>query len=448
MTYSGGRRVSRGVGFGRGMSRRRFLGLSSGAVASATILGAGCGSGGGSGGSGGATRLTFSLFPDPTGTVQELIDRFNTEHEGEIEVTLREMAADSGQHFDTLRTELQSGQSEIDVIGGDVVWPAQFAAAGWISDLSDRFPASEQSDFLEAPITANTYEGSIYGVPWYTDAGLLYYRQDLLEDAGISEPPATYADLKEIAQEISQSNDLPQGFVFQGADYEGGVVNGLEFIWNSGGDVLSGNEVVIGSPEAVSGLETERSMITDGLSPRGVSQYKEQESATIFLRGESVFMRNVPRMYALASDPNESRIDPEQIGVAVLPVAETGIQSTSSTGGWNMFINSATEDQDAAWEFISFMTAAEQQKFRALEGSVLPTRAALYEDDEIRAGLTIARLGEEAIRSSRPRPISPYYSDMSLAMADAFASSLNGDAPPQQVLSDLSSELQNIVDQS
>lgn len=429
------------------MSRGRFLGLGGSAFAGAALLGAGCGSGG-SGGSGGVTQLTFSLFPDPTGTVQQLIDRFNVDHEGEIEVSFREMPADSGQHFDTLRTELQSGQSEIDVIGGDVVWPAQFAASGWISDLSDRFPDSERAGFLEAPITANTYDGAIYGVPWYTDAGLLYYRSDLLSDAGIPEPPTTFEELKQVALEVSRRNDLPNGFVFQGANYEGGVVNGLEYIWNSGGDVLDGDEVVIDGPEAVSGLETERSMVADGVSPRGVSQYKEQESATLFLRGESVFMRNVPRMYALASDPNESRIDPEQIGVTVLPVADAGIQSTSSTGGWNMFINSRTEDQDAAWEFISFMTAAGQQKFRALEASVLPTRSDLYEDDEIRNDLTIARLGEEAIMSSRPRPISPYYSDMSLAMADAFASSLNGDASPRGTLAGLRTELQDIVDQS
>lgn len=430
---------------GVGISRRRFLSLGASAAAGVALLGAGCGGEGGS--SGGPTRLVFSLFPDPTGSVQRLIDRFNADHEGEIEVTFREMPADSGQHFDQLRTELQTGQSEIDVIGGDVIWPAQLAAAGWIVDLSDRFPESEREAFLEAPIEANTYEGAIFGVPWYTDAGLLYYRRDLLEEAGFSEPPRTYDELKEMASEVVDRSGTRYGFVFQGADYEGGVVNALEYIWNSGGDVLDGDRVVIDSPEAVRGLSTERSMITDGVSPRGVSQYKEQESVSLFLRGDAVFMRNVPRMYALASDPSESRIDPEQIGVAELPVADASLDSTSSTGGWNMFINASTEDPDAAWEFVSYMTAPEQQKFRAIEGSVLPTRAALYEDEEVREGLPIARLGEAAIRSSRPRPISPYYSDMSLAMADAFVRSLNGEVSPEETLRNLRGELQGIVDQ-
>ncbi len=80
-------------------------------------------------------------------------------------------------------------------------------------------------------------------------------------------------------------------------------------------------------------------MIEDGIAPAGVTQYKEQEVATIFLGGDAVFMRNVPRMYALASDPSESNISPEQIGVAALPVAEEGLQSYSALGGWNFFVN-------------------------------------------------------------------------------------------------------------
>ncbi|TCJ18911.1 extracellular solute-binding protein, partial [Rubrobacter taiwanensis] len=75
------------------------------------------------------------------------------------------------------------------MISGDVIWPAQFAANGWIVDLSDRF--GNRGDFLEGTIQSNTYEGAIYGVPWFTDAGMLYYRADLLEEAGV-EPPTTW----------------------------------------------------------------------------------------------------------------------------------------------------------------------------------------------------------------------------------------------------------------
>ena len=432
----------------REISRRDFLKLSGAGLAGVALLRvAGC-AGGGQGG-GGSASLSFSFFPDRTGSVQELIDEFNSRNEGQIQTTYREMPADSGQHFDQLKTEFQSGSGDIDVIGGDVIWPAQFAANGWISDLSDRYPEEERGEFLPAPIQANTYQGRIYGVPWYTDAGMLYYRRDLLEQSGFSGPPRTYDELKDVASRVQRDSGTRYGFVFQGADYEGGVVNALEYIWNSGGEVLDPsdpNRVTIDSPEAIIGLQIERGMISDSIAPEGVTQYKEQESATIFLNGDAVFMRNVPRMYALASDPNESKIKPEQIGVSALPVAAEGNQSHSNLGGWNLFINAASKNQDAAWEFIRFISAPEQQKFRALNGSVIPTRQSLLEDREILEKVPVISLGREAIQNTKPRPVSPYYSDMSLRMAKQFNASLRGNVSPEDAVKTLQDELTTIVE--
>ncbi len=434
---------------GKKIGRREFIKLGGAGLAGAALLGvAGCGGGGGGGGGGaGGNEIVFSFFPDPTGSVQKLIDRFNEQNQG-ITVKLREMPADSGQHFDQLNTQFQSGETSIDVIGGDVVWPAQFAANGYIADLSDRFPEDERRAFLPATIEANTYEGKVYGVPWYTDAGMLYYRQDLLEKSGFSEPPKTWDELKGMAAKVREDSGTRYGYVFQGADYEGGVVNALEYIWTSGGDVLDGETVVINSPEARRGLEIERSMVAEGVAPEGVSQYKEQESASLFLGGGAVFMRNVPRMYALASDPAESKIDPATIGIAAMPVAEEGLQSYSSLGGWNLFLNANSKQADAAYEFIRFMSAPEQQKIRSVEGSVLPTRKELYEDPEVLEKVRVAELGQEAIQNTRPRPISPYYSDMSLKMAEQFVRSLRGNVTPEEALGVLEGELEEIVRQS
>jgi ABC-type glycerol-3-phosphate transport system substrate-binding protein len=384
---------------------------------------------------------------DSSGTLQDLVDTFNEEHRGEFRVRYREMPADTGQYFDQLRTELQAAASEIDVIGGDVIWPAQFAANGWILDVSDRFPESERRQFLPAPVDSLVYEGAIYGVPWFTDAGMLYYRSDLLEEAGFSEPPATWEEMKEMALKTAQDTGTRDGFVFQGAQYEGGTVNGLEYIWTHGGDVLSGEEVVIESPEAVVGLETERSMIADGVASQAVSTYKEQETDPAFLGGRTVFARNWPYMYALAEDPEVSKIEPGQIGIAPLPAGEGG-QSFSGLGGWNMMINARSQRQDEAWEFVSWMTGEEGQRRRALAATLLPTRKSLYEDKEILEKVPVIRLGKEAIQSTKSRPVSPYYSDMSLAMAEQFNLSLKGETEPQAAVQNLQTELTKILEQA
>jgi multiple sugar transport system substrate-binding protein len=402
---------------------------------------AGCGGGGAEG-----DDIIFSWGPDDTGVLPKLIEAFNEQSSG-FKVTYREMPSDTGEYFDQLRTQFQAGASDIDVIGGDVIWPAQFAGNGYIADLSDRFTDSDQ--FLPGPMEAMRFQDGIFGVPWYTDAGLLYYRQDLLERSGFSEPPTTWDEFNEQARKTQQDQNVRFGFVFQGAEYEGGVCNGLEYIWTHGGDVLDPDDpgrVVVDSPESVAGLTTQRAMIEDGITTRAVLQYLEDESHGTFVRGDSVFLRNWPYVYALLSNPDESQIKPDQVGVTSLPVQ--GGQSASALGGWNFFVNANSEKQDQAWEFIQWMTQPEQLKKNALEGSRLPVRRELYEDQEILDNVPVARLGKDVIiQNSRPRPVSPVYSDISLEMAEKFSASLAGEMSPEEAIGALQNEMQSLVEE-
>ncbi len=431
------------LGRGANLSRRDFLKLGGAGLAGAALLGtAGCGGGGS-----GSNDVLLSFGPDDTGTLPKAVEKFNKQSK-DFKITYREMPSDTGQYFDKLRTQFQAGGGDIDVIVGDVIWPAQFAANGWISDVTDRF--TDADEFLPGPMQSATYDGKIYGVPWYTDAGLLYYRQDLLEKAGYSEPPKTWDELQEMANKIQQDEGIKNGYVFQGAEYEGGVCNGLEYIRSHGGDVLDPNDpskVIIDSPESAAGLATYRSMVESGAAPQAVLQYKEDESHSSFLNGEAVFIRNWPYMYSLAGSTDYPDVKPEQLGVAPLPV-DPGNQSSSTLGGWNFLINATSDKQDQAWEFIRFMTSPEQQKFKAVEGSFLPTRQSLYNDPEVTDNVPVARLGKEAIiENSTARPVSPFYSDVSLELAAGFNSALAGDTSPEETVNTLQEEIQSITEQ-
>src|SRR5215218_7760309 len=367
-----------GVRAGRRINRRDFLKMSGAGLAGAALLGAsGCGGGGG-----GSGNIVFSMGPDdPNNSFTRLIDKFNKQNKGEFQVIHREMPTDTGQYFDKLRTEFQAGGGEIDVIGGDTIWPIQFAAQGWVQDLSDKFPASEQNKFLPAPIQASIYEGAIYGVPWYEDAGLLYSRSDLLEQAGYSAPPETWDELKEMALKISQDKGIPNGFVFQGKNYEGGVCDALEYIRTHGGDVLSdvtSGKVVIDSPEAAAGLETYHSMIADGVAPKAVANMDETISVPVFGNGEAVFLREWPGTYGDIAG-GAYKIKKEQVAVSPIPV-DPGNESSSTLGGWTFMINAQSDLQDEAWEFVKFMTSYESFKFRAVNGGYISARKAILDD--------------------------------------------------------------------
>jgi trehalose/maltose transport system substrate-binding protein len=430
-----------GVSAGRKLNRRDFLKMSGAGLAGAALLGAsGCG-----GGSSGSGNLIFAMGPDDAqGTMAALIKKFNKQ--SDFKVTHQVMPADTGSYFDKLKTEFQAGTGDIDVIGGDVIWPAQLAANGWIVDLTDKFPASEQEKFLEAPLNSVTYEGKVYGVPWYTDAGMLYHRIDLLEKSGYSEPPKTWDELEEMANKVKQDQGVKYGFVFQGDAYEGGVCNGLEYIWTHGGDVLDPSDpdkVIIDSPESAAGLAAEASMLSSGAAPQAVSTYQEAETDAAFFQdpGNAVFARQWPYGYAYLD--TKGYLKQDQVGVGPLPTEE-GQDLASCLGGWDMLINAQSDMQDEAWEFIKFMTAPEQMKFRAVRATVLPTRTSLLSDPEI-AKIPVVSQGKPAIQNTHARPVSEYYADMSLEMQEQFNSVLKGDESPEQAVSTLQKSLEGII---
>jgi multiple sugar transport system substrate-binding protein len=424
-------------------SRQDFLKLGGVGIAGLVLLGApGCG-----GGEAGSGKVVFSFFPDGSGSIQHLIDKFNEQNKGKFQVTHQSINLDTRGYFEKLKTDFQSGGGEIDVIGGDVPWTAEFAENGWIADVSSRFPEGERGKFVNGQIQSLTYEGKIWGKPWYADAGLLYYRKDLLEQSGFSETPKTWEELKEMAEKVVQDSGTRYGFVFQGANNETGVCNGLEYIWTHGGEVLGGDGVIIDSPESVAGLTTEKSMISEGVAPQAVANYTFSGSDAAFLNGDSVFCRNWPYMYGLAGNPDMSKIEPEQVGVSPLPVGEGQGQTASCLGGWNMLINASSEMQDEAWDFVQFMTSEASQKAYTLSASTLPTFNALYNDREILEEVPVIALSSKALQNARPRPISPYYSEMSRQMAEQFNNVLRGAISPEVAVETLQGELQRIIQQ-
>jgi multiple sugar transport system substrate-binding protein len=429
----------------RGLSRRDFLKVGGTGLAGAALLGAaGCGGGEQSGG---ATELYFTGPPDTTGTTDKLIKEFNDKNKGKYKVIFQQGNADTGQRLDKLRTQFQAGGENIDVILGDVIWTAELAASGWISDLSDRFPESQQQQFLPGSVEAITFNGKPYGMPWFTDTGLLYYRKDLLKKSGFNGPPKTWDELKQMTRKVRRDSDIKFGFLFQGAKSEAGVCDGCEFIWGHGGNVLDPSDptkVLVDSPQAIEGLETERSMITDGIAPKAVTVYEETETEGEFLRGDAVFLRNWPYVYSLIGTSSYPKLKTDQVGVSELPSAD-GKPGNGTVGDQPLYISTSSKYPDAAWKFIEFLSATDQQRFRAVEGSYLPTRSALYDDPEIQDSVPVVALAKQALQHTRPRPVSPYYSDMSLEMQEQFNASLKGDTTPGEAARTLKGELESII---
>jgi multiple sugar transport system substrate-binding protein len=436
-----------GESAGRKLNRRDFLKMGGAGLAGAALLGTvGCGGGGGTG------KIIFTYGPDTDGSIAKLIDKFNKQNISKLEAVHRQMPSSTTQYYDKIRTEFQAGTSDVSVIGVDVIWPKQFAPQNWIMDLSDRFPASDQKAFIPVTIQVAEYEDGIYAVPWVScpDAGLLYYRKDLLDDSGISAPPETWDELKQMALQVSEEAGIQNGFVFQGSNYEGGVCNALEYIWTHGGDVLDeNNNVVIDSPEAAAGLATYASMLSSGAAPEAVANWTETESSANFYNEDSVFIRYWPSLYAGFGVPETTKLKPEQVGITPIPTDKPGNPSYSCLGGWQMAIYVNTEIEDDAWKFIEFMTSEQSQKTRTIINGGDPSRKAVYDDPEAQKATPVIKLAQTVLFGNvKSRPVTEYYGDMSLEMAEQFNSALKGDVSPEQAVKTLQKSLSQIMEEA
>ena len=409
------------------------------------------------------TEIVFAFGPDDSGTIKRVIQKFNRQYKGQIKVTWQEMNRLSDQHHRQLVSDFTVDSEDIDVLGADVPWTAEFSRNEWVKELSGEFYDDyDPGDFLENTLRSAYYQYRMWGVPWFTDAGMLYYRKDLLEKSGYSSPPTTWNRLKQMAKKVKQDSGVVYGYVFQGAEYEGGVANALEFIWNAGGRVLTGNISVAGSfgqsvidpnvitvnsESAAQGLDTARKMVLDGIAPKEVVSFQELQAMQAFLSGDAVFMRNWPYVYGVLNDPKQSSITPEQVGVAALP-GETGASKRySCQGGWNLMINANSDKNkfDAAWTFIRYVTAPEQQKFMALNGGFLPSLKKLYDDPEIVGKVPVVAAAKDIITKTRVRPITPFYTQISPRIARTFNRVLKNELTGHEAVSKLQKELQTIL---
>ena len=410
---------------------------------------------------GGATEIVFASGPDGTGTVQRLVDAFNETNRGAIHVTWRQMDRDNNAHRRQLAKELASGTGGIDLIASDVIWTAEFAKKRWVEDLTRRFyEAYDRDSFLAPALGSATYRLRIWGVPWYTDAGLLFYRKDKLAKSGFTAPPATWEELARMARKVMQDTGTRYGFVFQGAEYEGGAANAAEFIWSAGGELMTSavtvtgavlpgmtetDSVVVGSEAAARGLDIARKLVAEKVSPAAVASFREGETLDAFVAGDSVFLRSWPYVYASL---RQAGFTHEQFGVAPLPAASAGGRSASCLGGWNLVINasSSKSERDAAWKLIRYLAAPAQQKRQAREAGLLPILRALYDDPDLVKEVPVIGLGKKVLTSQlHARPISPFYTEMSAKIARAFNQTLKGELTGAEAARVLDKELREIV---
>jgi multiple sugar transport system substrate-binding protein len=367
----------------------------------------------------GAAALSMLMEPDGTGVWQDLVNEFQSLNPN-ISVRLVEGPPATNTREDMYATSFLSGEAGFDVIYGDIIWTPKFAAAGWLLDLTSRLSTSDAEDFLREDLRASFYQNRLYRIPAFTDAGILYYRKDL-----VSPPPETFEDLQRLAKTF-QSGDR-WGFLWQGKQYEGLVTAYLEILWGFGGDWIDPDtrEVLLDRPEALRALEFLRSTIGT-ISPAAVTTYVEEDTRTLFQNGRSVFLRNWPYVWTLMKESPLRAQD--RVGIAPM-VHSPGHKSAATLGGWGFAISKYSRNPDAAWQFVQFLSRPEQLRKVQLRLGLIPARKSL-----------IPSVFTEILDSARMRPPIPQYSQASDILQRWLSAALTGRVDPERALSNAARE--------
>ena len=282
-----------------------------------------------------------------------------------------------------LYRQLFAAQSaDIDVLQIDLVWPGLLK--DHLLDLQP-FAKGEATHHFKPLIEGNTVQGRLVALPWYTDAGVLYYRKDLLARHGQS-IPQTWQALRDTARlvqarERARGHTDFHGFLFQGKADEGLTCHALEWIASQGGGQVLGPDggITVRNPQAASALDMASRWIGD-ISPLGVLNHEPEDSRGVFQNGHALFMRNWP--YAWALMQKEDSPVRGKVGIAPLP-GQQAQGGRSAVGGWQLGVSRYSRHPELAADLVLYMTSAAVQRRRAIGGGFNPTRPDLYQDRDV-----------------------------------------------------------------
>jgi multiple sugar transport system substrate-binding protein len=431
------------------LSRRNFVkgvGAALAAGVAAPALAACGSSASGSAASGGKTTITFASAKFfAKSTIGQMVDQYNSSQKL-VEVQYIELPtpSQSTQVHQQLVQSLSARDGSLDVFTGDIIWISEFAGAGWSAPLDGYFGASTKSAYFPGIIDACTYGGALHALPWYLDAGMLYYRKDLLQAAGIA-VPTTWSELVTAAQKLLGAGKVTDGFNWQAKQAEVLVCDLVEFVGSNGGSILAedGKTVTIAEPKAVEAVQFMADTFgKDKITPKAVLSWDEEPSRMPFTGGQAAFLRNWSYVWSDAQDPASSKVV-GKVGVTTLP-AFPGGKSTACLGGYQFGMNASSTKKSAAIDFLTWMSSPATQLKWATQLGLAPSRPSVYDQPALNAANPFMVSLRNIFTGGTPRPKTPKYSQVSLAIQAGVSAALaTGDV--QSNLSQVQSQIEQIL---
>jgi multiple sugar transport system substrate-binding protein len=405
------------------LSRRAVL------AAAGVLATAGCAHATNSGSRAELVWITGGITAADQVSAQDIAKRWNELHPTGPMVRVETLAQTTDEQRQVLALELNAGLRNFDIFDLDVDRTPEFAQHGWLVDLEDLRPGLERTS-LPGPLQTAVWKGKLWAAPYVTDVGILYYRSDL---AG--KPPTTWEDLIDVGRRVGEQNGIPP-FVADGKEYQGLVVQYLEYFWSLGGEVFGrdGQSVRFQRDLAVQALKFMRTAFLEGVYAPGFNTMDLEEARKTFQAGEAVFMRSWPYAYRQVNggDPDSQVVG--KVGIAPLPTFN-GHRPVTTLGGHNLAVSAFSRNIPAATEFVRFVsTSRDVQLGLAQRHSLAPTLKVVYHD--LATDPMVALLAT-VLPSAKPRPATPEWTTISAEMQQQIFAAYTGNRDPEAAVDDL-----------
>jgi len=363
-------------------------------AAALALMAAACGS---SGDSGGTPTLKFYVFKEPGGAFANAAKVCTDQAGGRYRVVLADLPPSADQQREQLVRRLAAGDKDIDIMGMDVIWTAEFAEAGWLVPWEGDAAAKAIEGTIPATIQTGTYKGKLYAAPFTTNTQLLWYRKDR-----VPTPPTTWAEMVDMAEKIGDGGRIQ----VQGNRYEGLTVWFNSLLASAKGSVLSApDKVDLADEPTTKALEVIKRVATSRAADPTLSTSQEDQARLAFESGSSSFMVNYSFVWPSAQKnaPDVAR----NMGWAPWPRVLPDEPAHVTLGGINLGVATTSRHPDLALDAAACLRSAPNQIVATEKGGLPPTTEALYDDPRVQAAFPFADVLRQMLTQGSARPQSP-----------------------------------------
>ncbi len=335
---------------------------------------------------------------------------------------------------DKIITSAAAGTNGYDIVLYDVVWPAEFAEGGFLTDVTDRVPKELGNQIFDGAWTTVTYNSRIFGMPWILDTKYLFFNREMLSQAGIETPPSTWAEVMEQSQILKDKGVVKYPLVWSWSQSEAMICDYTTLVAAHGGSFFEEGKPAFDKDGALAAIDYMATSLKDGLTNPASTEYFEEDVRRVFSNGEAAFALNWTYMNALVNDPSESKVA-GKIGVIPAPGVKGVSEASAVNGSMGLGIPSNSAHKDEAWALISYLTDKKvQENYAKLS---LPVWKESYSIKSVTEGQEeLVSAASKAIAVMSPRPVVPAYTEVSNILQKHLHSILLGEESSEDALAD------------